>query len=246
MKRITTTLIAIAMICTLAGCGSNTTTSATRSDVNTSASDTVTDTIVDDIASDTTVSDTDITSDVSDKTDDVANNTEVVEPTEPEVYVITADDENFHYTHLEDGGVEILGIPKPVRDSISHIDAWHVIYPRELGGSPVLDAGAQIDWSDQIVSVEFEDGYTRIPDYALHAAEGLETAVIPNTVTEIGQRAFVNCTGLKEINIPDSVIKIGERAFYDCGDVVITYRGNTYSGDSIEQLYVDINANSAE
>lgn len=237
MKRITTMLIAIAMICTFVGCGNNTVTSPAGSDAETSVSDTN----VDNVVSDTTASDADVSSVATDRNDTIdteaTSDIETVEPTEPEVYVITADDENFGYHRLEDGGVEISGIPMPVRDAISHIDAWHVIYPRELGGSPVLAADMMTNWPDQIVSVEFEDGYTRIPDYALQAAEGLETVIIPDSVTEIGQRAFVNCTGLKEVNIPDSVTTIGERAFYDCGDVVITYRGETYTGDDIEQLY---------
>ena len=40
--------------------------------------------------------------------------------------------------------------------------------------------------------------------------------VIPDTVKEIGPRAFDSCKKLKEIVIPASVERIGERAFVDC------------------------------
>ena len=51
--------------------------------------------------------------------------------------------------------------------------------------------------------------------YACPAAhEG--AVVIPDTVKEIGPRAFDSCKKLKEIIIPASVERIGERAFVDC------------------------------
>ena len=40
--------------------------------------------------------------------------------------------------------------------------------------------------------------------------------VIPDTVTEIGPRAFDSCKKLTEIVIPATVKRIGERAFVDC------------------------------
>ncbi len=39
---------------------------------------------------------------------------------------------------------------------------------------------------------------------------------IPSGVTEIGMRAFLECTYLKRITIPNSVTKIGEQAFQNC------------------------------
>ncbi len=39
---------------------------------------------------------------------------------------------------------------------------------------------------------------------------------IPNSVTFIGNRAFVGCVGLKNVTIPNSVTTIGEYAFYGC------------------------------
>ena len=45
---------------------------------------------------------------------------------------------------------------------------------------------------------------------------GCSATTIPDSVTEIGRRAFCGCTGLTSITIPDSVTKIGWGAFEGC------------------------------
>ena len=45
---------------------------------------------------------------------------------------------------------------------------------------------------------------------------GCMNTIIPNSVTYIGNRAFVGCLGLTSINIPNSVTSIGGSAFYGC------------------------------
>ena len=45
---------------------------------------------------------------------------------------------------------------------------------------------------------------------------GCKNAVIPNTVTSIGNSAFYNCSGLTSIVIPNSVTTIGDDAFGGC------------------------------
>jgi len=53
---------------------------------------------------------------------------------------------------------------------------------------------------------------TSIGDYAFYGPHGLTTVVIPNTVTNIGNFAFLD-SDLTEVTIPDSVITIGTMAF---------------------------------
>ena len=50
--------------------------------------------------------------------------------------------------------------------------------------------------------------------------------VIPNSVTDINDNAFDNCTGLTSVTIPNSVTSIGEDAFYDVPNIV--YSGYAY------------------
>ena len=45
---------------------------------------------------------------------------------------------------------------------------------------------------------------------------GCKNTVIPNSVTTIGEKAFLECSGLTSITIPNSVTNIGNGAFYDC------------------------------
>lgn len=44
----------------------------------------------------------------------------------------------------------------------------------------------------------------------------MKSVVIPDSVTEIGDFAFANCSGLTSIKISDSVISIGKAAFFNC------------------------------
>lgn len=44
----------------------------------------------------------------------------------------------------------------------------------------------------------------------------VEKVVLPNDITEIGDRAFRLCKQLKEINLSDGITKIGTGAFADC------------------------------
>lgn len=46
---------------------------------------------------------------------------------------------------------------------------------------------------------------------------GLKIVTIPNSVTEIGEKAFSFCTGLKHINLPDGIATLGASAFASSG-----------------------------
>ena len=57
---------------------------------------------------------------------------------------------------------------------------------------------------------------TAIGDGAFLGRTGLASISIPASVTTIGNRAFYGCTSLTSINIPSSVTTIGYKAFLDC------------------------------
>ena len=53
-------------------------------------------------------------------------------------------------------------------------------------------------------------------DGAFSGSSSLVSVIIPDTVTEIGYKAFVNCSSLVSVSIPSSVTKIGYAAFNGC------------------------------
>ena len=63
---------------------------------------------------------------------------------------------------------------------------------------------------------EIPESVTEIGWRAFEGCSGLKEITIPESVTQIGGRAFEGCSGLKEITIPDSVTEIGGIAFRGC------------------------------
>ena len=60
---------------------------------------------------------------------------------------------------------------------------------------------------------------TSIGEGAFMDCSGLTEVTIPGSVTSIGALAFDRCSGLTEVTIPNSVTSIGEGAFWDCSSL---------------------------
>ena len=69
---------------------------------------------------------------------------------------------------------------------------------------------------DQIRSVVIRTGVTTVGSYAFSDCNNLETVEFPNTLTTIGEGAFMN-SNLRDVVIPDSVRTIEGNAFAGCG-----------------------------
>ena len=67
-----------------------------------------------------------------------------------------------------------------------------------------------------IQTVILEDGITRIGEHAFAYCSAMHSVSIPDSVTEIGDFAFDWCSALESITIPDSVTEIGFGAFSFC------------------------------
>lgn len=79
----------------------------------------------------------------------------------------------------------------------------------------------KIPWysiKDSIQSVVIQDGVTSIGEHAFHNCTAIATVSIPDSVTLIDDYAFYNCddSQLTSVNIPNGVTTIGLRAFAEC------------------------------
>ena len=111
----------------------------------------------------------------------------------------------------------------------------HVVIPASVNGYPVRALGAEIDeygWAPSIfsnplvvTSVTIPDSVTNIGDYAFYQCSSLTGVTIGSGVTRIGDLAFAACS-LSSITIPNSVTSIGFAAFGGCGSLASVTIGN--------------------
>ena len=74
----------------------------------------------------------------------------------------------------------------------------------------------------KINSVIIEEGVTKIGDYLFYMCDQLTSVKIAETVLQIGESAFAGCTKLTDIIIPESVISIERFAFSNTGITSVT------------------------
>ena len=75
----------------------------------------------------------------------------------------------------------------------------------------------------------------------------IQFVTIENGVTNVGQRAFKDCSNLQSITIPNSVLKINEQAFYNCTNLLAIanlattpqiINNNTFQGINPATIYL--------
>ena len=81
-----------------------------------------------------------------------------------------------------------------------------------------IDSGSYIpeNYNENLKTVKFVDGVTKLVDYVFNGCEALQNVEIPRETTTIGIQAFHGCRKLRTIEIPDKVTIIDEWAFRSC------------------------------
>ena len=73
--------------------------------------------------------------------------------------------------------------------------------------------------NQKIKSYIIPDSVTNIGERAFELCRSLSEVIIPSSVTSIGRSAFGGCDSLRSVVIPDSVASIGDWAFWSCGSL---------------------------
>ena len=96
------------------------------------------------------------------------------------------------------------------------------------------------------------DSVTSIGEQAFLECSNLKSVTIPNSVTSIREYAFRNCSSLTSVTIPDSVTSIGKDAFYYCSSLTsvtipnsVTSIGSNAFSGCTGELVVNCNIPSA-
>ena len=102
---------------------------------------------------------------------------------------------------------------------ISDIASWCGIAFDSSDSNP-LGSGASLYLNGKLVTdLIIPNSVTNIGNYAFSNCSSLTSITIPDSVTSIGGSAFSNCSSLTSITIPDSVTSIGWYAFCNCSSL---------------------------
>lgn len=83
-------------------------------------------------------------------------------------------------------------------------------------------------------------GISTIHKDSFSGCMSLESLTLPEGLESIDSGAFRNCTSLKKLTLPDSVKSVAQDSFDGCRDLVITYRGKSYTYGLFDTLGSDI------
>lgn len=90
---------------------------------------------------------------------------------------------------------------------------------RGVGEMPNFAGGSEVAWASVRAGVEtivVSDGITTVGDYAFYHMPYAKNVSLPSSLVSIGKYAFGFCSGVENIHIPESVTTIGDSAFEAC------------------------------
>lgn len=130
--------------------------------------------------------------------------------------VIYSDQENYEDTlYYVKADEDKDGVYDYVEISDCNVILTEINIPDEIDGLPVKKIGYLSFWGSNVESIVIPDSVTAIGESAFLSCPNLRSIIIPQSVVSIEEYAFSNCTSLTDISIPDGVTSL-EAAFSCC------------------------------
>jgi len=118
-------------------------------------------------------------------------------------------------------GVKIVASGTCGAQSTWQLDCFGSLIVSGVGAMYSTSSG-NAPWSDYVTSINtvmIEEGITGIGDNTFRDCTSLTCVTIPDSVTTVGDYAFNGCSSLSDITIGNGVISIGDGAFYNCASL---------------------------
>ncbi|MBR7101946.1 MAG: leucine-rich repeat domain-containing protein [Clostridia bacterium] len=111
------------------------------------------------------------------------------------------------------------GCSNLTKANITSLEAWCNIKFSNNDANPLYYAKNLYLNGALVTDLVIPNTVTEIKDSAFIGCSSLTSVTIPDSVTSIGYSAFVGCSNLTSIAIPDSVTSIGNVAFFGCSSL---------------------------
>ena len=121
---------------------------------------------------------------------------------------------------------EGLKIENGVVISLGNCSSTEIAIPSTYDNMVVSIISSQAFEYERITSAILPDSITMIGENAFYQCFQLSGIHLGNNISTIGKRAFFKCTSLKSVRLPNSLTELGEYTFAYCSDLESVYIGN--------------------
>lgn len=138
------------------------------------------------------------------------------QPTDIEVFEYEPKGNGFIIESLKKKSLKKIVIPNSVIEieefAFNNSEAKHVFIPNSVKKI----GNYAFEYCYDLEDIVLPDSIKELPENVFEDCTNLKNVEIPNSVRKIGEYAFEGCSSLETIIIPDSVIEIGHSAFQKC------------------------------